>query len=108
MVLALYNAFLAPNAPCELNIDHTLRNKLALCMVRPLGNEDTMLRNLQEVVELFELAQHSVYKLMSSVRRLAIRFLPPSLTSCRIPYRNLSATLALARFCGSMNLKIMA
>lgn len=36
-------------------------------MVRPLGNEDTMLRNLQEVVELFELAQNSVYRLMSSV-----------------------------------------
>jgi hypothetical protein len=36
-------------------------------MVRPLGNEDTMLRNLQEVVELFELAQNSVYKLMASV-----------------------------------------
>lgn len=36
-------------------------------MVRPLGNEDTMLKNLQEVVELFELAQVSVYKLMSSV-----------------------------------------
>jgi Regulator of G protein signaling domain len=70
-ILALYNAFLAPNAPCELNIDHTLRNNLALCMVRPLGNEDTMLRNLQEVVELFELAQNSVYKLMSSVCRPA-------------------------------------
>jgi hypothetical protein len=67
--VALYNAFLAPNAPCELNIDHTLRNNLALCMVRPLGNGDTMLKNLQEVVELFELAQNSVYKLMSSVRR---------------------------------------
>ena len=67
-ILALYNAFLAPNAPCELNIDHTLRNNLALCMVRPLGNEETMLRNLQEVVELFELAQNSVYRLMSSVR----------------------------------------
>jgi hypothetical protein len=38
-------------------------------MVRPLGNEDTMLRNLQEVVELFENAQNSVYKLMSNVRR---------------------------------------
>lgn len=68
MILALYNAFLAPNAPCELNIDHTLRNNLALCMVRPLGNEVTMLRNLREVVELFELAQNSVYKLMASVR----------------------------------------
>lgn len=73
--VALYNAFLAPNAPCELNIDHTLRNNLALCMVRPLGNEDTMLRNLQEVVELFELAQNSVYKLMSSVRRHEHAFL---------------------------------
>jgi hypothetical protein len=38
-------------------------------MVRPLGSEDTMLRNLQEVVELFEVAQNSVYKLMSSVRQ---------------------------------------
>ena len=31
-----------------------------------------MLKNLQEVVELFELAQNSVYKLMSSVRQPAI------------------------------------
>ena len=71
--IALYNAFLAPNAPCELNIDHALRNNLALCMVRPLGNGDSMLKNLQEVVELFELAQSSVYKLMASVSKYPTR-----------------------------------
>jgi hypothetical protein len=37
-------------------------------MVRPLGDDETMLKNLQEVVDLFELAQNSVYKLMASVR----------------------------------------
>ena len=65
----LYNAFLAPNSPCELNIDHSLRSSLALCMIRPLDDDAVMLTNLREVVQLFELAQAQVYKLMSTVRR---------------------------------------
>lgn len=63
----LYNAFLAPGSPCELNIDHSLRNSLASRMTRAVGDEDSMLKSLQEVVDLFELAQTSVFKLMSSV-----------------------------------------
>jgi GTPase-activating protein SST2 len=63
----LYNAFLAPGSPCELNIDHGLRNSLASRMTRAVGEEDAMLQSLREIVELFENAQTSVFKLMSSV-----------------------------------------
>jgi GTPase-activating protein SST2 len=36
-------------------------------MTRAVGDEESMLRSLREVVELFEHAQVSVFKLMSSV-----------------------------------------
>ncbi|KAL4778028.1 regulator of G protein signaling domain-containing protein [Aspergillus varians] len=62
----LYNAFLAPGSPCELNIDHALRNSLAGRMTKAVGDDDSMLKSLQEVVQLFEMAQTSVFKLMSS------------------------------------------
>ncbi|MCJ1380171.1 hypothetical protein MMC17_003274 [Xylographa soralifera] len=62
----LYNAFLAPGSPCELNIDHNLRNSLAGRMTRAVGDDDSMLTSLQEVVHLFKEAQQSVFKLMSS------------------------------------------
>jgi len=62
----LYNAFLAPGSPCELNIDHNLRNSLAGRMTRAVGDDDAMLKSLQEVVALFKEAQTSVFKLMSS------------------------------------------
>lgn len=67
ILLGLYNAFLAPGSPCELNIDHNLRNSLAGRMTRAVGDDDTMLKSLQEVVSLFRDAQASVFKLMSSV-----------------------------------------
>lgn len=62
----LYNAFLAPGSPCELNIDHALRNSLASRMTKAVGDDESMFKSLQEVVHLFELAQTSVFKLMSS------------------------------------------
>ncbi|KAJ5758723.1 hypothetical protein N7520_005879 [Penicillium odoratum] len=62
----LYNAFLAPGSPCELNIDHALRNSLASRMTKAVGDDESMFKSLQEVVSLFELAQTSVFKLMSS------------------------------------------
>ena len=62
-----YNAFLAPGSPCELNIDHNLRNSLAARMTRAVGDDESMLKSLQEVVSLFKEAQTSVFKLMASV-----------------------------------------
>ncbi|KAM5435867.1 putative AMSH/STAMBP protein ubiquitin specific-protease [Microsporum ferrugineum] len=63
----LYNAFLAPGSPCELNIDHALRNSLASRMTRAVGDDASMVKSLTDVVQLFEAAQLSVFKLMSSV-----------------------------------------
>ena len=65
---SLYNAFLAPGSPCELNIDHNLRNALAGRMTRAVGDDEQMLQSLDEVAVMFDQAQSSVFKLMASVR----------------------------------------
>lgn len=64
----LYNAFLAPGSPNELNIDHSLRTQLATRMTRAVGDDNAMMQSLVEVASLFEKAQSSIFKLMSSVR----------------------------------------
>lgn len=64
----IYNAFLAPGSPCELNIDHSLRNQLAARMTKAVGQDAAMIESLKEVTKLFEEAQLSVFKLMASVR----------------------------------------
>lgn len=63
----IYNAFLAPGSPCELNIDHLLRQQLAARMTKSVGQKDAMIDSLKEVITLFEQAQLSVFKLMASV-----------------------------------------
>jgi hypothetical protein len=63
----IYNAFLAPGSPCELNIDHLLRNQLATRMTKAVGQDAAMIESLKEVTKLFEDAQISVFKLMASV-----------------------------------------
>jgi predicted transcriptional regulator len=63
----IYNAFLAPGSPCELNIDHLLRNQLATRMTKSVGVDAAMVESLKEVSKLFEEAQLSVFKLMASV-----------------------------------------
>lgn len=63
----LYNAFLAPGSPNELNIDHGLRTQLATRMTRAVGDDAAMLQSLNEVASLFDKAQNSIFKLMSSV-----------------------------------------
>jgi GTPase-activating protein SST2 len=68
----IYNAFLAPGSPCELNIDHQLRNNLATRMTKAVGQDVAMIDTLHEVTGLFEDAQMAVFKLMASVS-LAIR-----------------------------------
>jgi len=64
---SIYNAFLAPGSPCELNIDHQLRNNLATRMTKAVGQDVTMIDTLHEVTALFEDAQMAVFKLMASV-----------------------------------------
>ncbi|KAJ2901963.1 Developmental regulator flbA [Zalerion maritima] len=62
----IYNAFLAPGSPCELNIDHQLRNNLATRMTKAVGQDVAMIDTLTEVTSLFEDAQNAVFKLMAS------------------------------------------
>ncbi|KAI5807856.1 regulator of G protein signaling domain-containing protein [Peziza echinospora] len=62
----LYNAFLAPGSPCELNIDHTLRQDMASRMTRAVAkDENSMYASLKDVAALFERAQQQVFKLMA-------------------------------------------
>lgn len=70
----IYNAFLAPGSPCELNIDHQLRNNLATRMTKAVGQDVAMIDTLQEVTALFEDAQNAVFKLMASVRFMMLAF----------------------------------
>lgn len=69
----LYNAFLAPGSPNELNIDHALRTQLATRMTRAVGDDNAMEKSLEEVAALFDKAQNSIFKLMSSVSRICSR-----------------------------------
>ncbi|RPB09620.1 RGS-domain-containing protein [Morchella conica CCBAS932] len=62
----LYNAFLAPGSPCELNIDHTLRQDMASRMTRAVAKDDeAMYTSLKDVQTLFDRAQQQVFKLMA-------------------------------------------
>lgn len=74
----IYNAFLAPGSPCELNIDHQLRNSLATRMTKAVGQDKAMIETLQEVTNLFEEAQNAVFKLMASVSVLILGVVFPS------------------------------
>ena len=98
-VSGLYNAFLAPGSPCELNIDHNLRNSLASRMTRAVSDDESMLRSLQEVVALFRDAEESVFKLMSSVRLEARILLMPVLTFIRTLFRNSSKRPNITAHC---------
>ncbi|KZF25329.1 RGS-domain-containing protein [Xylona heveae TC161] len=62
----LYNAFLAPGSPCELNIDHSLRSSLASRMTRSVQGDEAIAQCLEEISSLFDQAQRSVFKLMAS------------------------------------------
>jgi len=62
----LYNSFLAPGSPCELNIDHTLRNSLVSRMTRFELPDNQLLATANDIVQLYDQAQTSVFKLMSA------------------------------------------
>lgn len=62
----LYNAFLAAGSPCELNIDHSLRNRVALEMTSLSGEDRMSASYLEKVINLFQAAQVAIFKLMAS------------------------------------------
>ncbi|SCO92331.1 related to developmental regulator flbA [Fusarium oxysporum] len=62
----IYHAFLASGSPCELNIDHQLRNSLTTRMSKAVSQDATIIDTVEEVIFLFEEAQEVVFKLMAS------------------------------------------
>ncbi|KAI8401367.1 hypothetical protein FOFC_18236 [Fusarium oxysporum] len=62
----IYHAFLASGSPCELNIDHQLRNSLTTRMSKAVSQDATIIDTLEEVIFLFEEAQDAVFKLMAT------------------------------------------
>jgi GTPase-activating protein SST2 len=101
----IYNTFLAAGSPCELNIDHSLRNQLAIWMTRAVEQDVSMIESLTEVTTLFKEAQFSVFKLMASVSRIIpggfrlfltslLRILSPSLCSVQSMNRHLRPTIS--------------
>jgi hypothetical protein len=84
----IYNAFLAPGSPCELNIDHLLRNQLATRMTKAVGQDGAMIESLREVTKLFEEAQLSVFKLMASVSSVPHGWLPVLIIAPRTLFRS--------------------
>lgn len=71
-------------------------------MTRAVGDEDSMLKSLREVVELFEHAQISVFKLMSSVSQQASFFSILTFSRTRCP--SSCETRNMPTCCGSMRL----
>ncbi|KAH6708770.1 regulator of G protein signaling domain-containing protein [Leptodontidium sp. MPI-SDFR-AT-0119] len=65
-IYGIYNTFLAPGSPCELNIDHLLRNQLVTRITKVVRQDSTIIESLKEVTKLFEEAQLSVFKLIAN------------------------------------------
>ncbi|ODQ55421.1 RGS-domain-containing protein [Saitoella complicata NRRL Y-17804] len=66
MAYGVYNAFLAPGSPCELNLNHQLRLDMAARMTKAVGSNDSDMKVvLEEVLELYERAKNEVFKLMA-------------------------------------------
>ncbi|KAH7116525.1 regulator of G protein signaling domain-containing protein [Dactylonectria estremocensis] len=62
----MYNAFLAPGSPRELNIDHQLRRSLVGRMTKAVAQDVIIAETLQAVTVLLEDAQQAVFKLVAS------------------------------------------
>ncbi|KPM46321.1 Developmental regulator flbA [Neonectria ditissima] len=62
----IYNAFLAPGSPRELNLDHQLRKSLAGRMTRAVAKDVVIVETLEAVALLLEDAQQAVFKLVAT------------------------------------------
>ncbi|KAM5353359.1 hypothetical protein ACJ41O_000009 [Fusarium nematophilum] len=62
----LFNIFLAPGSPREVNINHRLRLSLSERMTTAQSSDSTIADTLKEVMSLLENAQNAIFKLMAS------------------------------------------
>lgn len=81
MAFLIYNKYLAPSSPCELNIDHGLRNELVAYLsevitdmtgkafqgrVEPEHASAVNATQLQTMIRLYERIQNHVFRLMAT------------------------------------------
>ncbi len=65
---SIYNAFLAPGSPYEINLEHSLRLDMAALMTQTVDNdEQSMFLTLKSVAELYDRARRQVFRLMAGV-----------------------------------------
>ncbi|KAJ4171193.1 hypothetical protein NW754_007339 [Fusarium falciforme] len=62
----IFNTFVAPGSPREVNINHQLRLSLSDRMTKAQAQDSTQADMLKEVTSLLESAQNAVFKLMAS------------------------------------------
>ncbi|KAI9639533.1 regulator of G protein signaling domain-containing protein [Dioszegia hungarica] len=80
MAFVIYNTYLAPASPCELNIDHGLRGELISYMTQVTSDKDAGIKGhidpivgnalhasqLQTMVKLYERIQGYIFRLMAT------------------------------------------
>jgi len=75
--LTIYNTYIAPSSPCELNIDHALRNELVAYLTDIVGKgvkgyldpdqaRSVNATQLQQMIRLYERIQAHVFRLMAT------------------------------------------
>lgn len=62
----IFNTYLAPGSPLEVNINHRLRASLSQRMTKAQSQNSTVSDTLKEVTALLENAQSAVFKLMAT------------------------------------------
>ncbi|KAF5024468.1 hypothetical protein F66182_3408 [Fusarium sp. NRRL 66182] len=62
----IFNTFLAPGSPREVNINHKLRSSLSTRMTKAQALDSTVADTLKEVTSLLESAQEAIFKLMAT------------------------------------------
>ncbi|KAM0546203.1 hypothetical protein ACHAPJ_010987 [Fusarium lateritium] len=62
----VFNTFLAPGSPREVNINHKLRSSLSQRMTKAQALDATVSDTLKEVTSLLESAQEAVFRLMAT------------------------------------------
>ncbi|KAF5659589.1 regulator of G signaling [Fusarium heterosporum] len=62
----VFNIFLAPGSPREVNVNHKIRSSLAQRMTKAQALDATVADTLKEVTSLLETAQDAVFKLMAT------------------------------------------
>jgi len=92
MAFVIYNTYLAPSSPCELNIDHSLRSELVTYLnevltettgkafqgrVEPDQANAFNATQLQTMIRLYERIQTHVFRLMATDSVPKVRFILP-------------------------------